>query len=50
VNIKEKALKVKIEQEMIDNKLVEYKFVVSKIEEFWDDYAKTKGENILMYN
>ena len=33
----------------IDDKLIEYEYVVSKIEEFWEEYGKTRGENINIY-
>lgn len=49
VNIKKEALKIKVDQKTIDDKLMEYEHVVSNIEEFWEEYGKTKGENIPMY-
>ena len=49
VNIKKEAKRLRIDQKTIDNKLLEYQYVVSKIEEFWEDYGKTKGENIHIY-
>lgn len=49
INIKKEAKRLRIDQKTVDNKLLEYQYVVSKIEEFWEEYGKTKGENIQMY-
>jgi len=49
INIKKESKRLRIDQKTIDNKLMEYQYVFSKIEEFWEEYGKIKGENLQMY-